>query len=61
MKKRDLERELIQLGWFFKKHGGEHDHWTNGSEIEYVPRHREISERLAQKILRTAQRNPGKK
>lgn len=57
MKKRDVETKLKELGWWFLRHGGNHDTWTNGKEIEQVPRHREINERLAKKIIRTAERN----
>jgi mRNA interferase HicA len=49
-----LERRLKELGWRFLRHGGKHDVWTNGSEFEYIPRHKEINERLARKILRSA-------
>jgi predicted RNA binding protein YcfA (HicA-like mRNA interferase family) len=54
MKRRELERRLISLGWRMKRHGGRHDYWTNGSEEEAVPRHAEINERLARKILKVA-------
>jgi predicted RNA binding protein YcfA (HicA-like mRNA interferase family) len=54
MKRRDLEKRLIALGWWRKRHGGRHDYWTNGSEEEAVPRHAEINENLARKILRSA-------
>lgn len=56
MKRRDLERELKRLGWWLKRNGAKHDLWTNGQEEETVPRHNEINELLARKILRTAQR-----
>lgn len=42
MKKKELEKKLRELGWFFSKHGGAHDHWTNGQIFESVPRHAEI-------------------
>ena len=60
VKKRELEKKLRALGWRFSKHGGEHDHWTNGNEFQSVPRHAEINENLARKILRIAQNNPPK-
>lgn len=47
MKKRKLERELVKLGWHFKRHGGNHDIWTNGDITEQIPRHHEIDEVLA--------------
>ena len=60
MKKRDLEKQLTVLGWWFSKHGGSHDHWTNGKEFEPIPRHSEINEFLAKKILKVAKKNPPK-
>ena len=59
MRKRDLERALHQLGWWMHRQGARHEVWTNGAEHEVLPRHREIAEPLAQKILRTARRYPG--
>lgn len=61
MKRRNLETALRAFGWYFLRHGGNHDTWTNGREIEQIPRHREIHELLARKILRTAARYPGEK
>jgi mRNA interferase HicA len=60
VKKRDLEKVLSELGWWLKRSDGGHDVWTNGKESEPVPRHREINEFLAKKILKTAKRNPGR-
>ncbi len=61
MKKTDLEKQLSKYGWKFFRHGGSHDIWTNGEKNEAVPRHREINEYTAKKILKTAQENPPKK
>lgn len=58
MKRRELERTLQQYGWRFLRHGGSHDIWTNGERENAVPRHNEIGEGLARKILRTAGKNP---
>jgi mRNA interferase HicA len=54
VRRKTLERLLRELGWRLLRHGGGHDVWTNGTDLEYVPRHQEIHERLAAKILRTA-------
>jgi len=59
MKKRDLEKRLKSLGWWFERHGGCHDVWTNGKEFESLPRHNEINELLAKKVIRHAAQNPG--
>ena len=60
MKKRDLEQQLKALGWYLKKQGGNHEIWTNGTDIQPLPRHNEIKERLAEAILKAARANPGK-
>lgn len=60
MKKRDLEQALREAGWWLLRQGGNHETWTNGTEIEQLPRHREIGEGLAQKILKRVRKNPGK-
>ena len=52
MKKREVENLLKKYGWFMKRQGGSHEVWTNGELLEYLPRHNEINERLANKILR---------
>jgi mRNA interferase HicA len=52
MKRRDLEKALRQLGWYFLRHGGKHDVWTDGKSEEAMPRHTEIHDKLAQAILR---------
>ena len=54
MKRRELERRLRDAGWWPLRHGGGHDVWTDGERLEYVPRHAEINELLARKILRKA-------
>jgi len=56
MKRRELERRLRELGWTLQRHGGKHDVWISAdrSFTEFVPRHPEINERLAQVILRRA-------
>jgi mRNA interferase HicA len=54
VKRRELETSLRELGWAFLRHGGNHDVWSDGDRLEYVPRHAEINENLARKILRKA-------
>ena len=59
MKRRDLVKELENAGWDLKRHGDEHDIYKNDkpagrqNEVQ-VPRHREIKERTANKILKDA-------
>jgi mRNA interferase HicA len=40
------------------RHGGSHDIWTNGACFEPIPRHNEVNEILAKKILKKAESNP---
>jgi mRNA interferase HicA len=55
MKRRELERRLTAAGWSCIRHGGNHDIWAKGDMQEPVPRHAEINEQLAKKILRKAE------
>ena len=54
MKRRDLERRLRIAGCFLKREGGSHSIWINPKNgvTETVPRHVEIKEPLARKILK---------
>lgn len=52
MKRRDFVKKLEELGFEFERHGANHDIYRRGSETEEVPRHPEINERLAQKVLK---------
>jgi mRNA interferase HicA len=61
MKGRDLRKKLGEYGWYFLREGSDHEIWSNGEVIEPIPRHREVSEYLARKILRRAKNNPGRK
>lgn len=58
MKRRDLESELKKHGWFFVRHGGNHDVWGNGEIQNFIPRHNEINENLARAIIRKAKNFP---
>ena len=52
LKRRDLIELFEAKGWQLKRHGNEHDIYTDGKHIEAIPRHREIDERLAKAIIR---------
>ncbi len=54
MKRRDLELKLRIAGCHVKREGGSHSLWINPKNgvIEAVPRHNEIKEPLAKKILK---------
>ncbi|MBN2875782.1 MAG: type II toxin-antitoxin system HicA family toxin [Spirochaetales bacterium] len=54
MKRVDLERRLRMAGCYLKREGGSHSLWINPQTgvIEALPRHNEIMEPLAKKILK---------
>jgi predicted RNA binding protein YcfA (HicA-like mRNA interferase family) len=54
MKRRHLERQLHQLGWYLIRHGRKHDVWTDGEHELAIPRHQEINEYTAEAIIRDA-------
>ena len=55
MKRIDLVREIESLGCVLIRHGAKHDWYRNPNTgvAQPVPRHREIKEQLARKIIRT--------
>jgi predicted RNA binding protein YcfA (HicA-like mRNA interferase family) len=55
MKRRDLEKRLRRAGCYLKREGSAHSLWTNPKTgvVEAVPRHSEIKEHLALKILKS--------
>jgi len=54
MKRRALERKLRIAGCYLKREGSSHSLWINPKNgvAEAVPRHTEIKEPLAKKILK---------
>ena len=54
MKRKDLERQLRIAGCYLKREGSAHSLWINPrtGAIEAVPRHNDIKEPLAKKILK---------
>ena len=54
MKRLDLERKLRIAGCYLKREGGSHSLWINPKNgvVEAIPRHKEIKEPLARKILK---------
>jgi predicted RNA binding protein YcfA (HicA-like mRNA interferase family) len=55
MKRKDLERALRLAGCYLKHEGSSHSLWINPKNgvIEAVPRHTEIKEPVARKILKS--------
>ena len=54
MKRKDLEKKLRLAGCYLKREGSSHSLWINPqiAVIEAIPRHSEIKEPLAKKILK---------
>ena len=52
MKQRELIKKLETAGFEFLRHGGEHDIYIRGNDIEQIPRHKEVKENLARAIIR---------
>ena len=54
MKRKELEKKLRRAGCYLKREGASHSLWINPRTgvTEAVPRHREIKEFLAHKILK---------
>ncbi|MBO4872234.1 MAG: type II toxin-antitoxin system HicA family toxin [Lachnospiraceae bacterium] len=52
MKRKDLIELLLKAGFRFYRSGSKHDIYKRGEEEEQVPRHREINEILAKRIIR---------
>ncbi len=55
MKRRDLEKKLRVAGCYLKREGASHSIWINPRTgiTETVPRHTEVKENLAKKILKS--------
>jgi len=54
VKRKELQKRLVQLGWRFFRRGAKHDIWTNGQQEVAVPRHKEINEYTAKAVLNRA-------
>jgi len=54
MKRKQLEKRLRIAGCFLKREGSSHSLWINPKTgvIEAIPRHNQIKEPLAKKILK---------
>jgi mRNA interferase HicA len=54
VKREALLRHLRRQGCYLKREGKEHSLWTNPNtgRLEAIPRHKEIPNKLAKKILR---------
>ncbi|MTJ48902.1 type II toxin-antitoxin system HicA family toxin [Dolichospermum sp. UHCC 0259] len=57
VKRRDLIKELEEIGCIFIRHGGNHDWYQNPltKVLQPILRHREINDTLAKHILKMLQ------
>ena len=52
MKRKDLIKLFEKNGWTFARHGGNHDIYTNGTDSEMIPRHKEKKENMAKAMIK---------
>ncbi len=52
MKRNELIKLLKNNGWYLKRNGSNHDIYTNGIDVEPIPRHPDINEQLAKAIIK---------
>lgn len=52
MKQRELLNRFLKNGWWVLREGGNHTVVTDGTEVEAIPRHKEISENLAKAVIK---------
>jgi predicted RNA binding protein YcfA (HicA-like mRNA interferase family) len=52
MKRKELVRLLEKNGWTLDREGGDHSVYAKGKIKESIPRHNEIHEGLARKIMK---------
>ena len=52
MKRKDLIKLLEKDGWELVRNGAQHDVYRKGKDQETIPRHSEIPEILAKKIIK---------
>ncbi len=57
MKRRDFLKIIEDCGWYFKRHGANHDIYTNGKLSIIVGRHREIADSIAKKEIKKVRAN----
>ena len=52
MKQKDLLNKFYAKNWWILREGSNHLIMTNGTDMEPVPRHKEINEQLAMAIIK---------
>lgn len=51
MKRKILIKKFTNKGWYLKRHGGNHDIYTDGIHTESIPRHPDVNEQLAKYLI----------
>lgn len=51
MKRRELIKKFTDKGWYLKRHGANHDVYTDGVNTEMIPRHPDVKEKLARGLI----------
>ena len=52
MKRTELLKRFFKKGWRILREGGNHTILTNGTDMEAIPRHKEVDEQLAKALIR---------
>jgi hypothetical protein len=52
MKQKDLIHRFLRNGWWVLREGANHIILTNGTDMEPIPRHKEVNELLAKAIIK---------
>lgn len=52
VKRRDALKVLKENGWWFDRHGHNHDIYTNGHHSESIPRHGDLNKVTLEKIMK---------
>ena len=52
MRRKKLVKRFEGNGWYLLRHGGRHDVYMDGKNLEVIPRHSEIDEMLAGSLIR---------
>lgn len=52
VQRRKVEKKFKDNGWYFVRHGGNHDIWSNGKIKTQLPRHPKFSDKLYNALIR---------
>lgn len=52
VQRRKVEKKFEANGWYFVRHGGNHDIWSNGKIKTQLPRHPKFSDKLYKGLIK---------